>query len=211
MWVPGDADGQGPVVGTSVREPDPAGLGLGAFLWPIGAGSSAPLVSFVWRGCASARVGRDLHTSWWDRVESPHSDKGQTVSREGRGGRDTRGSCREGGGMERRDASASGQGWSLPGPCWGATDQRPVRLLRDCARGGNSLSPEADISPGAWILPQPGAAGVLAWLCAKFAGKVELCSLSRGGIGVEGFLPSSHFIVHPPPLHAPDLCRRATF
>lgn len=198
-------------MGASVREPDPAGLGLGAFLWPTGAGAELPQVSFVWRGGASARVGRDLHTSWWDRAESPHSDKGQTVSREGRGGRDTRGSRRAGGGVGRRDGSASGQGWSLPGPCWGATDQRPALQLRDCARGGNSLSPEADISPRAGSLPQPGAAGVLAWLCAKFSGKVELCSLLVVVLAWRAFCRVLTSLNTPTPLHAPDLCLRATF
>lgn len=177
LWIPADAGGRGPGVGASVPEPGPAWPGLGAFLWPIGAGSAEPQVFFVWLGGGSARVGRDLHTSWWDRVESLHSDKGQTVSRKGRGGRDTRGSRRAGGGVGRRDASASGQGSSLPGPAGG--DRLTPGLAKAGLRAqcGNSLSPAADISPRAGSLPLPRAASVLDWLCAKFDGRVQLCFL----------------------------------
>lgn len=63
LWIPSDAGGRGPGVGASVPEPGPACPGLGAFLWPSGAGCSEPQVFFVWLGGGSARVGRDLHTS----------------------------------------------------------------------------------------------------------------------------------------------------
>lgn len=120
MWASGDR-----WWGLLSRSLFPPGRG-----WGRSCGRSRPAaLSLKSPLCGWERPGKTGRTtSWWDRVESLHSDKGQTVSREGRGDGDIRGSRRAGRGVGRRDANASGQGSSLPGPAGG----RPTNAWPCC-------------------------------------------------------------------------------